>query len=181
MTSSSDCYQLPLIAIDCNRLPLPQLFGLANDVIKRSDDEGVHKFNQRSTTINVGGGGASASRNIPPRAICSVCQLPVRGMHAWCQGCGHGGHANCLRDWLTTSTECPAGCGHRCQLRLVPRCAARTGDEAVAQNAAPDAAMSLREQLATTFTATAPTYPIGSTLEVLRSDGLWSLCTIKDF
>ena len=28
---------------------------------------------------------------------------------------------------------------------------------------------------------TAPTHPIGSTMEVLRSDGLWSLCTIKDY
>lgn len=94
-----------------------QLFGLANAVIKWSDDERVSLLNQRSTTVNVGGGGASASQGRPARARCSVCQLPVRGVHVWCQGCGHGGHAYCLRAWFSRGVECPTGCGHVCLLR----------------------------------------------------------------
>ena len=96
-----------------------QRFELANGVIKSSSDERVQQLNQRSTTINVGGGGSSSSLGRPARATCSVCQLPVRGLYAWCQGCGHGGHAQHMRDWFLQSAECPAGCGHRCQLRTL--------------------------------------------------------------
>jgi hypothetical protein len=113
------------------RLQSLQLFGLANEVIKQSHDEGVHSLNQRSTSVHVGGGGASASRNLPPLAICSICQLPVRGMHAWCQGCGHGGHAHHMREWFQTSLECPTGCGHRCLRRTVRKAAALPPSDAV--------------------------------------------------
>ena len=75
-----------------------QRFELANGVIKASEDERVQKLSQRSTTIHVGGGGGSSSLGVPPRAMCSVCQLPVRGLYAWCQGCGHGGHAQHMRE-----------------------------------------------------------------------------------
>ena len=51
------------------------------------------------------------------RARCSVCQLPVRGVLVWCQGCGHGGHADHMRKWFEKSLECPTGCGHVCLLR----------------------------------------------------------------
>ena len=94
-----------------------QLFTHANEAIKQCEDEHIQQLNQRSTTVNVGGGGASASQNRPARARCSVCQLPVRGLYVWCQGCGHGGHAHHLQRWFEQSTECPAGCGHVCQLR----------------------------------------------------------------
>ena len=98
-----------------------QLFGLANAVIKQSDDERVQQLNQRSTTVTVGGGGASSSQNKPARARCSVCQLPVRGLHSWNQGCGHGGHAECMRAWFAAGNlECPTGCGHICCLRPPP-------------------------------------------------------------
>ena len=101
------------------RLKRLQLFGIAADVIKQSYDEQVQNISQRSTTVGVGGGGASASRNVPPRAVCSVCQLAVRGLHVWCQGCGHGGHVDHMREWFRTSLECPTGCGHQCQLKPV--------------------------------------------------------------
>ena len=94
-----------------------QLFSLANEVIKHSEDERVSQLSQRSTTVNVGGGGSSASLGKPPRATCSVCHLPVRGLYVWCQGCGHGGHADHLRQWFEGALECPTGCGHICQLR----------------------------------------------------------------
>ena len=93
------------------------LFAPANDVIKSSDDERVYSLNQRSTTIAVGGGGASSSAGRAARARCAVCTLPVRGLIVWCQGCGHGGHERCLREWFATNLECPTGCGHICLLR----------------------------------------------------------------
>lgn len=50
--------------------------------------------------------------------ICSLCQLPVSGLFVWCQGCGHGGHLEHMQAWFTSSsTVCPAGCGHACDLR----------------------------------------------------------------
>ena len=94
-----------------------QLFCLANEVIRQSEDETVNQFNQRSTTVNVGGGGSSASQGKPAKATCSVCQLPVRGMYVWCQGCGHGGHTHHMRKWFENSLVCPTGCGHVCLLR----------------------------------------------------------------
>ena len=94
-----------------------QLFSLANDVIKQSNDESISTFNQRSTTISVGGGGASSSQGRPARATCSVCQRSVKGLFVWCQGCGHGGHIDHMRKWFEQSLECPAGCGHNCLVR----------------------------------------------------------------
>ena len=94
-----------------------QLFSLANDVIKQSHDEQISQINQRSTTINVGGGGASSSQGKPARAFCSVCQQMVKGLYVFCQACGHGGHIDCMRQWFERSRECPAGCGHICLLR----------------------------------------------------------------
>ena len=110
-----------------------QLFALANEVIKQSDDQQVNQLNQRSTTVTVGGGGASASQGKPPRARCSVCQLPVRGVYVWCQGCGHGGHVNHMRAWFSQSTECPTGCGHQCLLRPCALTAAGLAVDAAAQ------------------------------------------------
>ena len=48
-----------------------------------------------------------------------MCNTAVRGLYVWCQGCGHGGHLEHLRGWFANHTECPAGCGHQCQLRPV--------------------------------------------------------------
>ncbi len=50
--------------------------------------------------------------------ICSLCQMPVSGLFVWCQGCGHGGHLEHMQEWFaSSSTVCPAGCGHACNLR----------------------------------------------------------------
>ncbi|EPS41814.1 hypothetical protein H072_4214 [Dactylellina haptotyla CBS 200.50] len=47
---------------------------------------------------------------------CMVCHQIVRGRWTMCQGCCHGGHDNCLRDWYLGSKmkQCPSGCGHDC-------------------------------------------------------------------
>mmetsp|Transcript_11851 Transcript_11851/g.39005 ORF Transcript_11851/g.39005 Transcript_11851/m.39005 type:complete len:320 (+) Transcript_11851:152-1111(+) len=89
-------------------------FVSACSIVKSSDDELLRKASARSTTVNIGG-------MLKARPVCAVCELPVRGLHAWCQGCGHGGHVHHLRSWFEKNVECPAGCGHRC---LVRRCSA---------------------------------------------------------
>lgn len=46
---------------------------------------------------------------------CSVCQLVVRGQSMFCMTCGHGGHAEHLREWFEVETACPTGCGCWCK------------------------------------------------------------------
>jgi WD40 repeat protein len=46
--------------------------------------------------------------------VCSVCHQHVRGLWAWCQGCGHGGHLHHLKAWFATERACPTGCSHYC-------------------------------------------------------------------
>ena len=89
-------------------------FASACSVVKSSDDERLRKSNARSTTVQVGG-------KLKARPFCGVCELPVRGLHVWCQGCGHGGHVHHLRDWFQEHVECPVGCGHRCLVRPCAR------------------------------------------------------------
>lgn len=52
---------------------------------------------------------------------CGICHQLVKGMYAWCQGCGHGGHLDCLQAWfhpIHSPPPCPTGCGHNCSLIL---------------------------------------------------------------
>eukprot|EP00117_Sycon_ciliatum_P006615 scpid23107/ scgid10081/ WD repeat-containing protein 24 len=48
-------------------------------------------------------------------SLCIVCHQAVRGVYAWCQGCGHGGHLEHMREWFQASSWCPTGCGHKCE------------------------------------------------------------------
>ena len=52
------------------------------------------------------------------RSNCALCQLRVKGILAWCRGCSHGGHQQCMKNWFqeTGSDRCPSGCGHHCQI-----------------------------------------------------------------
>ena len=52
-------------------------------------------------------------------SVCGVCELLVRGFYVWCQGCGHGGHADHMEEWFSASRVCPTGCMHRCVDELV--------------------------------------------------------------
>lgn len=38
----------------------------------------------------------------------------VKGLYAWCQKCGHGGHLHHIQEWYRKNSFCPAGCGHEC-------------------------------------------------------------------
>lgn len=46
---------------------------------------------------------------------CSYCRIPVKSLYVWCQGCGHGGHLKCMKEWFSTNKICPTGCGHTCE------------------------------------------------------------------
>ena len=48
-------------------------------------------------------------------AVCVVCEQHVSGVFTWCQGCGHGGHLEHMREWFEDNSECPSGCGHNCK------------------------------------------------------------------
>ena len=105
-----------------------QLFALAAEVMSQCDAEmhqdleGLTTTTKNSTFIRLSTKPAREANAAERRAAlragnCAVCHLPTRGLFVWCQGCGHGGHAEHLRDWFAENIECPAGCGHRCQLR----------------------------------------------------------------
>ena len=51
-----------------------------------------------------------------PLAVYFVCcsNRAVRGLVAWCQVCGHGGHLEHMNKWHQDNEQCPAGCGHLC-------------------------------------------------------------------
>ena len=96
-------------------------FELATEVMKACDAE-LHDALSLITTTTIHSTEVKlkyARGVVPGRVMCAVCQLPAKGLYAWCQGCGHGGHVEHMRGWFAESTECPAGCGHRCQLRLL--------------------------------------------------------------
>uniref|UniRef100_A0A914HVD6 GATOR2 complex protein WDR24 n=1 Tax=Globodera rostochiensis TaxID=31243 RepID=A0A914HVD6_GLORO len=44
---------------------------------------------------------------------CCICETRVRGLWTTCNGCGHGGHLEHLREWFAQWEQCPVpGCGH---------------------------------------------------------------------
>lgn len=46
---------------------------------------------------------------------CAVCRVSVRGSANFCLVCGHGGHAQHVRDWFGAGNQtCPTGCGCSC-------------------------------------------------------------------
>ena len=94
-----------------------QLFRLANDVIRQSEDELICQINQRSTTINVGRRRRVGVAGEAGARLLLCVPAAGRGLYVWCQGCGHGRHASHLRQWFDRNLECPAGCGHVCLLR----------------------------------------------------------------
>ena len=69
------------------------------------------------TVIALTVSGARPNRAAAP-AVCAICRLSVHGVYNWCQGCGHGGHEECLGRWFKQWNICPTGCGHLC----IPGC-----------------------------------------------------------
>lgn len=102
-----------------------RLWTIASKIIKVSKNPAINVLNQESTSINTICGGCNKPLTSSKRwfcdrcktntSLCSVCHLPVKGMYAWCQGCGHGGHLAHVQMWVKNNRECPAGCGHCCE------------------------------------------------------------------
>ncbi|CAH1984863.1 unnamed protein product [Acanthoscelides obtectus] len=104
-----------------------QLWTSATQVINLSWLSSIHQLNQQSTRISTN---CAACRRPLLRvgwlcdrchcakySACSVCERPVRGLYAWCQGCSHGGHPNHVKKWIKERGVCPTGCGHQCEYR----------------------------------------------------------------
>jgi hypothetical protein len=104
-----------------------RMWAQATDIIRRSRDETIRDMNKKMTTVaqscphchammmQPGFVCAKCRRAVSP---CSLCQQPVVGAWAWCQGCGHGGHLAHMQSWFRDgNTTCPAGCLHQCTMR----------------------------------------------------------------
>ncbi|GAM28329.1 hypothetical protein SAMD00019534_115050 [Acytostelium subglobosum LB1] len=106
-----------------------RMWNNANEIMKGCDDPSVSFMSQRSTSVLVS---CACGKTLPPNTFvcdkcgsvpgeCSVCRLPVKGSFVWCQGCGHGGHLEHIKQWFDSNHEnCPTGsCTHICRPRLV--------------------------------------------------------------
>ncbi|XP_050555129.1 LOW QUALITY PROTEIN: GATOR complex protein WDR24 [Spodoptera frugiperda] len=106
-----------------------KLWNIATEVVRSAWISSVWVVSQQSTSVALCcgrcgrrwrraacdcAGARAAGRG--GAAVCAVCRRVVRGLYAWCQGCGHGGHLQHMRAWLQRHQLCPAGCAHRCQL-----------------------------------------------------------------
>eukprot|EP00941_MAST-03F_sp_MAST-3F-sp1_P002948 g2948.t1 len=115
----------------------------ATEVALLCGDDAIASMNSEATSISsvcaicntsLDEGGASTgfcpSCKVPSN-LCSICQLPTKGLFVWCQGCGHGGHLEHIAEWFLSqedckggdvktgfSMPCPAGCGHQCCYKI---------------------------------------------------------------
>ena len=102
-----------------------QLFNIATEVINHAP-EPINSTNHDSTTyhmqcsmcnktIQSDKHGCYCKRCEKITQTCAICHIPVKGLFSWCQGCGHGGHLNHMKEWYKLYSYCPTGCGHKCE------------------------------------------------------------------
>lgn len=103
-----------------------QLWSAASHVIALSGHGDIVQLTQQSTTVHTScshcgkpmttqsGGFHHCGSCSRATSACAVCRLNVKGVLAWCMGCGHGGHVTHMTSWFRRYTACPAGCGHQC-------------------------------------------------------------------
>lgn len=102
-----------------------KLWNPAVEIMKHSWIRSVREINEQSTAVHTNCG--NCSRNLlgpvgwyctkcksADTSKCSVCNLVVRGLYAWCQGCSHGGHLEHMKQWFLNNSKCPK-CGHLCE------------------------------------------------------------------
>eukprot|EP00912_Choanoflagellata_sp_UC4_P000074 UC4_evm4s51 len=110
----------------CDLLDRHRLWNERAQVIRCSHLASVQMLNQSSTTVYTNCGtcakplednstGWYCKRCDDLTNTCSICHLPVKGSYVYCQGCGHGGHSNCMQSWFSSHKICPTGCGHLCE------------------------------------------------------------------
>ncbi|CAH0519228.1 unnamed protein product [Peronospora belbahrii] len=113
-----------------------QIYTTANELVANCSDQSIRQMNMKSTSIYFNCARCSkplesagpSELGMPvlicascsnAATLCSICQLPVRGLYVWCPVCAHGGHLDHLTEWFVLETVCPTGCSHCCSLNLV--------------------------------------------------------------
>lgn len=104
-----------------------KLFSVATEVVRTSEDPEITNFYKRNVDIKVRCGGClkdlQTSKNMTTgfclncsrcSTVCAICRKPIKGLMHWCPVCAHGGHIECNQKWFKISSQCPAGCGHKC-------------------------------------------------------------------
>jgi len=105
-----------------------KLWSNALEVMKNCDDQAINQASKRNTSLisscstcgkTIPNNGMVCEKCNRIAAICSICRLPVKGNYVWCQGCGHGGHADHMKKWFDSNqSACPTGCSHICKPSL---------------------------------------------------------------
>jgi hypothetical protein len=122
-----------------------RLWNLAIEVVTMCGVEAIGNINAEKTQMPTGcpqcnrglyEGAHRCNKCLITTSTCCLCHRVVRGIYVWCQGCGHGGHADHMDEWFRSNKNprCPSGCGHLCD--IVPS----TGSAAAAAAAATAAA-----------------------------------------
>lgn len=103
-----------------------QLWNCANSMAKYCHLDSIRNMSKQGTTVYtkcascskaiLGSSGVYCENCKTPTSTCAICRLPVKGSLVWCAGCGHGGHSHHMRQWFSTESQCPTGCGHICML-----------------------------------------------------------------
>lgn len=103
-----------------------QLWNCANSMAKYCHLDSIRNMSKQGTTVYtkcascskaiLGNSGVYCENCKIATSSCAICRLPVKGSLVWCAGCGHGGHSHHLRQWFSTESQCPTGCGHICLL-----------------------------------------------------------------
>ncbi|KIO31556.1 hypothetical protein M407DRAFT_131376 [Tulasnella calospora MUT 4182] len=70
----------------------------ASVVSASGTDQGLGQFSGTSPELAEGGYGFCTNCR-RASARCSICRLPVRGIHFFCPICSHGGHHECYRNY----------------------------------------------------------------------------------
>ncbi|KAF4034532.1 C4HC2 type zinc-ribbon [Phytophthora infestans] len=113
-----------------------QIYTTANELVVNCSDQSIRQMNMKSTSVYFNCARCSkplessgpSELGVPvslctscsnAATLCSICQLPVRGLYVWCPVCAHGGHLDHLTEWFAHETVCPTGCSHHCSLNFI--------------------------------------------------------------
>jgi hypothetical protein len=104
-----------------------RLWNLAIELVTMCGVEAIGNINAEKTQMPTGcpqcnrglyEGAHRCNKCLITTSTCCLCHRVVRGLYVWCQGCGHGGHADHMDEWfrVNKNPRCPSGCGHVCDI-----------------------------------------------------------------
>jgi WD40 repeat protein len=104
-----------------------RLWSLAIELVTMCGVEAIGNINAEKTQMPTGcpqcnrglyEGAHRCNKCLITTSTCCLCHRVVRGLYVWCQGCGHGGHADHMDEWfrVNKNPRCPSGCGHVCDI-----------------------------------------------------------------